>query len=145
MSEQVEMLDNDISSKLEDYVSKLEERMGVPGRVPLIADLASIYSSYVNQIKIEKYLQIFHQILINKVVKVTTELQTMDPDGSITGRITAGTETPSPEFNRLRTQATRFSDIACSISAGTSLLDNKPKINKKIIGDIKDIIIELMM
>ena len=61
MSEQVEMLDNDISSKLEDYVLKLEERMGVPGRVPLIADLASIYSSYVNQIKIEKYLQIFHQ------------------------------------------------------------------------------------
>ena len=145
MSEQVEMLDNDISSKLEDYVLKLEERMGVPGRVPLIADLASIYSSYVNQIKIEKYLQIFHQIVINKVVKVTTELQTMDSDGSISANIASGNETPSPEFNRLRTQSARFSDIACSISAGTSLLDNKPKINKKIIGDIKDIIIELMM
>ena len=145
MSEQVELLNNDISSKLEDYVLKLEERMGVPGRVPLIADLASIYSNYVNQIKIEKYLQIFHQIVINKVVKVTTDLQTMDPDGSVLANIASGNETPSPEFNRLRTLATRFSDIACSISAGTSLLDNKPKINKKIIQDIKDIIIELMM
>ncbi len=131
MSEQVEMLNNDISSKLEDYVLKLEERMGVPGRVPLIADLASIYSSYVNQIKIEKYLQIFHQIVINKVVKVTTKCQSIDVNDET--------------YERLRTQSARFSDIACSISAGTSLLDNKPKINKKIIGDIKDIIIELMM
>ena len=131
MSEQVEMLNNDIFGKLEDYVVKLEERMGAPGRVPLIADLASIYSNYVNQIKIEGFLLIFHQILINRVVDLTTQLQTMSQEDD--------------EFNRLRTQATRFSDIACSISAGTSLLDNKPKINKKIIQDIKDMIIELMM
>jgi len=131
MSEQVEMLNNDIFGKLEDYVVKLEERMGAPGRVPLIADLASIYSNYVNQIKIEGFLLIFHQILINRVVDLTTQLQTMSQEDD--------------EFNRLRTQATRFSDIACSISAGTSLLDNKPKINKKIIQDIKDMIIELML
>lgn len=131
MSEQVEMLNNDIFGKLEDYVVKLEERMGAPGRVPLIADLASIYSNYVNQIKIEGFLLIFHQILINRVVDLTTQLQTMSQEDD--------------EFNRLRTQATRFSDVACSISAGTSLLDNKPKINKKIIQDIKDMIIELMM
>lgn len=131
MSEQVEMLNSDISSKLQDYVLKLEERMGTPGRVPLISDLAQIYSSYVNQIKIEKFLQIFHQIVTNNVFKLTTKLQSIHEEND--------------EYNCLRTQATRFSDIACSISAGTSLLDNKPKINKKIIGDIKDIIIELMM
>ena len=61
----------------------------------------------------------------------------MDPDGSILANIASGNETPSPEFNSLRTRANKFSDIACSISAGTSLLDNKPKINKKIIQDIK--------
>ena len=131
MSEQVEMLNSDISSKLQDYVLKLEERMGTPGRVPLISDLAQIYSSYVNQIKIEKFLQIFHQIVTNNVFKLTTKLQSISEEND--------------EYNCLRTKCARFSDIACSISSGTSLLDNKPKINKKIIQDIKDIIIELMM
>ena len=131
MSEQAEMLNNDIFKKLESYVSKLEERMGAPGRVPLIADLASMYSNYVNQIKIEGYLLIFHEILVSKVIKLTTQLQQSEGEDE--------------RYERLRTQCARFSDIACSISAGTSLLDNKPKINKKIIGDIKDIIIELIV
>ena len=131
MTEQVEILNNYISEKLENYVSKLEERMGAPGRVPLIADLASLYSNYVNQIKIEGFLQIFHKIVVDNVVKLTTQLQSIEENND--------------DYNRLRTQSVRFSDIACSISAGTSLLDNKPKINKKIIQDIKDIIIELMM
>ena len=131
MSEQIEMLNNDIFGKLENYVSKLEERMGTPGRVPLIADLASIYSNYVNKIKIEEYLLIFHEILVSKVIKLTTQLQQ--------------SEGQDERYERLRTQSARFSDVACSISAGTSLLDNKPKINKKIIQDIKDMIIELMV
>ena len=131
MTEQVEILNNFVSEKLENYVSKLEERIGEPGRVPLISDLASIYSNYVNQIKIEGYLLIFHEILVSKVIKLTTQLQQSE----------GGDE----RYERLRTQSARFSDVACSISAGTSLLDNKPKINKKIIQDIKDMIIELML
>ena len=131
MTEQVEILNNFVSEKLENYVSKLEERIGEPGRVPLISDLASIYSNYVNQIKIEGFLLIFHEILINKVVNLTTQLQTI--------------EQASDEYNSVRIATAKFSDVACSISAGTSLLDNKPKINKKIIQDIKDMIIELMM
>ena len=137
MTEQVEILNNFVSEKLENYVSKLEERMGSPGRVPLIADLASIYSNYVNQIKIEGFLLIFHEIVVNKVLNLTTQLQTMSQEND--------NYQVDDEFNRLRTQSAKFSDIACSISAGTSLLDNKPKINKKIIQDIKDMIIELMM
>ena len=132
MSEQIEMLDNDISSKLEDYVLKLHEENISNNIQGMCSDLALIYSNYISQIKIEGFLQIFHKILVKKVFEITNGMASVD--------------VYNDNYEKLRKNSSKFADIAFIISDGKSILDNgKPIIKKKFIKNIKDIIIELMM